>query len=119
MKDEVQHDDLDTIQRGIEDAAKKIKHKSQSDSQKDVRKTPEQVAVREGAATRSFSPVERRVLMKQARKARARAREVQHGAWQKNIVKKASERTVRDRQFHKRQRCQGQRTTETTSIPRR
>ena len=46
-------------------------HTTQSDRQKEVTKTPEEISVREEAAARSSRPVERKVLMTQVRKARA------------------------------------------------
>ena len=45
-REDAQKEDTDTIQRGIEYAAKKIAHTTQSDRQKEVRKTPEDVDVR-------------------------------------------------------------------------
>ena len=50
----------------LRDATKKIYHTTQSDRQKEARKPQEEVA-----AARSSKPIERRVLVKQARKARA------------------------------------------------
>ena len=57
--------------RGIEEGAKRIAHTTQSDRQKEVRKTPEEDTVREAAAARSSRPTEGKVLTEQARKARA------------------------------------------------
>ena len=91
--------------------AKKIRHTAQSDRQKKVRKASEEVSVREGAAARSSRPIERKVLMKQARKEKYKTdrkkgvqepgkesqgrtcSKMQPDAWQKNIEKTASQKT--------------------------
>ena len=57
--------------RSIEEAAGRVVHTTKSDRQKDVRETPEEVTVKECAPARSARPIERKVLRKQARKARA------------------------------------------------
>ena len=62
---------LEMIQRSIEEAAKKVAHNTKANRQKEVRRTPEEVTVKGGAAARSTRPIERKALRKQARKAMA------------------------------------------------
>ena len=56
QKDEA-HEDLETIQRGIEEAAKKITYTTKFDRQKEVKKAPTEVTARGGAAGRSSRPI--------------------------------------------------------------
>ena len=71
QKGEGQREGLETIQRPIEEAAKKVAHTTKSYRLKENKKTPTDITVREGAAARSARPIESKVLMKQAWKARA------------------------------------------------
>ena len=66
--DGVQNVELDMIQRSIEDAANQIAHSTQSDRQKEVKKTPTEVTVREGAAARSSRPIEKKCSGSKQRK---------------------------------------------------
>ena len=50
---------------------RRLRGSTKSERQKDVRETPDEVTVKEGAPARSARPIERKVLRKQARKARA------------------------------------------------
>ena len=55
QKDEAQDEDLETIQRGIEEeAAKKIAHTRKFDRQKEVKKAPTEVTAREGGSGEEF-----------------------------------------------------------------
>ena len=63
--------ELDTIQRSIEEAAKKIAHTTRAERQKEVTRTPKLVTLKEEAAARCKRPIERKVLRNQARRARA------------------------------------------------
>ena len=53
-----EEEDLETIQRSIEEAVKKVAHTTESARQLKVRRTPEDVMVKEGAAARSTRPIE-------------------------------------------------------------
>ena len=65
--EENQKEDL-AIQKNIEEAAKKAAHTEKTDRDKEVRRTPEEVRMREEAAARCTKIIKRR---KQERKARA------------------------------------------------
>ena len=69
--EEVSLRDLSGIQDQIEKAAKKIAHLTKGERKKIIRQTPEHVKNREVAAARCKRVMERRVLSKQARRARA------------------------------------------------
>ena len=66
-EEDVRKDCLETVQRNIEDAA--IATKLERD--KDARRVPSKFVAEEGAAAKSSRAVERRVLRRQARQARA------------------------------------------------
>ena len=70
--------------------------------------------MREKAAVRSSSPIESKSAHETGQKCQGRACcEMQFDVWLKGIEKKPSDRTVRERQFHRGQRCLGERITET------
>ena len=70
-KGDARKDCLETIQKNIEDGAKEIAHNTKLERDRDARRVPTKIVAQEKAATRSLRPVERRVLRRQARKARA------------------------------------------------
>ena len=70
-KGEDQKEDLETIQKSILEAATKVAHTTKSDREKEVRRTPEKVKEREGAAARCTQAIKKKVLRNQAMKARA------------------------------------------------
>ena len=63
--------DLCTAQKNIENAAKKIQHRTNAQKEKELMRTPENVRLREEAAARFTAQMKRKVLRRQARKARA------------------------------------------------
>ena len=63
--------DLSAVQEQIEQATRKIAHFTKGEREKIMRQTPEDVKIREEAAARCKRVMERRVLSKQARRARA------------------------------------------------
>ena len=65
-KEDVQKENLETIRKSIEDAAKEIVHTTKLERDTDAKRMPSKVVVREEAAARSSRPVERQVLRKQA-----------------------------------------------------
>ena len=62
---------LSHVQKIIENAAKKIRHRTKAQREKGRMSTPETVRLREEAAARCTAKIKRRVLRRQARKARA------------------------------------------------
>ena len=62
---------LSTAQENIENAAKKIRHRTKAQKEKEIMSTPVSVRLREEAAARCTAKIKRRVLRRQARKARA------------------------------------------------
>ena len=64
-------EDLSTAQKNIENTAKKIQHRTNALKEKEMLRTPENVRLREEAAARCTAKTNRRVLRRQARKARA------------------------------------------------
>ena len=62
---------LEKSQKEIEDAAKEIAHKTKLERDQDARRVPTKIVALEEAAAGSSRSVERRVLRKQARRARA------------------------------------------------
>ena len=66
-----EEEDLFAVQKNIETAAKKIRHRTNAQKEKEKRSTPENVRLREEAAARCTTKIKRRVLRRQARKARA------------------------------------------------
>ena len=99
QKDDVQNEDLDTVHRCIEDATKKIYHTTQADRQKEARKPPDNFAVSGERTNREEGAYE----TGEESQGRAHSK-MQSDAWQKNIEKKASDRTTREQHFHRRQR---------------
>ena len=63
-------EDLSTAQKNIENAAKKIRHRTKAQKEK-MMTSPESVRLHEEAAARCTAKIKRRVLRRQARKARA------------------------------------------------
>ena len=70
-KGEVQNEDMETIQKSVQEAAKKVAHTTKSDGDQGGRRTPEKVRVKEGSTARCTQAIKRKVLRKQARKTRA------------------------------------------------
>ena len=68
-KGDARKDCLETIQKDIEDGAKEFAHTTKLEKDRDARRVPTKIVAQERAATRSSRPVERRVLLSQARKA--------------------------------------------------
>ena len=66
-----EEEDLFTVQKNIENAAKKIRHRTNALKEKEIMCTPENVRLREEAAARCTTKIKRRVVRRQARKARA------------------------------------------------
>ena len=64
-------EDLSTAQKNIENAAKKIQHRTNAQMEKEMMRIPENVRLREEAAARCMAKIKRRVLRRQAGKARA------------------------------------------------
>ena len=64
-------EDLSTAQKNFENAAKEIQHRTNAQKEKEMMRTPENVRLREEAAARCTAKIKRRVLRRQARKARA------------------------------------------------
>ena len=64
-------EDLASIQKNTENAARKVVHRTKAQREKEIMSTPENVRLREEAAARSTAKIKRRILRKQARKARA------------------------------------------------
>ena len=64
-------EDLATIQKNIENAAKKVVHRTKAQREKEIMSIPENVRLREEAAPGVQQKIKRRVLRRQARKARA------------------------------------------------
>ena len=71
MKNEGNKEENLITQKNIENAAKKIQHRTKAQKEKEMKRTPESVRLREEAAARCTAKMKRRVLRKQARKARA------------------------------------------------
>ena len=69
--DDEKEGELETIQRSIEEAAKKIAHTTRAERQKEVMRTPKPVTLKQEAAARCTRPIDRKVLRNQARRARA------------------------------------------------
>ena len=63
-------EDLSTAQKNLENAEKKILHRMNAQKEEEMMRTPENVRLREGAAVRCSAKIKRRVLRRQARKAR-------------------------------------------------
>ena len=63
-------EDLVTVQKNIENAAKKIRHRTKAQREKGIMSTPENVRLREEAAARCSAKTKRRVLRRQAKKVR-------------------------------------------------
>ena len=64
-------ENLSTVQKNIENAARKIRHRTKAQREKEIMNTPETVRLREEAAARCTAKIQQRTLRKQARKARA------------------------------------------------
>ena len=62
---------LSTAQEKIENAAKKIQHRTNAQKEEVMMRTQENVRLREEAAARCTAKIKRSVLRRQARKARA------------------------------------------------
>ena len=60
---------LSTVQKNIENAAKKIRHRTKAQREKAIMSTPETIRLREEVAARCTAKIKRRTLRKQARKA--------------------------------------------------
>ena len=72
MKNEgSKEEDLSTAQKNIENAAKKIRHRTKAQREKERTSTPENVRLCEEAAARCTAKIKQIILRKQARKARA------------------------------------------------
>ena len=71
IKNDGVEEDLATFQKNTENAAKKVVHRTKEEREKEIMSTPENVRVREEAAARCTAKLKRRILWKQARKARA------------------------------------------------
>ena len=61
-------EDLSIAQKNIENAAKKIQHRTNAQKEKEMMRTPESVRRREEAAAICAAKIKRRVLRSQARK---------------------------------------------------
>ena len=62
---------LATVQKNIENAAKKAVHRTKAQREKEIMGTPENVRLRENAAATCTAKIQRRIVRKQARKAKA------------------------------------------------
>ena len=63
-KDEKQEENLETIQKDVEEVAGKVAHSTKIDRDKALKPTPESVRMREEAGVRCTQVMERRVLKK-------------------------------------------------------
>ena len=70
-RNECTEENLDAINKNIEKAAGKEAHRTIAQREKTITSTPENVRPREEAAARCTAKIKRRILRKQARKARA------------------------------------------------
>ena len=64
-------ENLSTVQKIIENALKKIQHRTNAQKEKEMMRTPQNVRLREEAVARCTAKIKRIVLRRQARKARA------------------------------------------------
>ena len=69
--DDKSDEDLATIQKTIEIAASKVAHNAKAEREQIIQSTPQNVSLREEAAAKCTKKIQRKVLKKQARKARA------------------------------------------------
>ena len=69
--DDQMEDDLAAIQKAIDISAGTVAHYTKAERERIVKSTPEDVGLREEAAARCTAKIKRKVLKKQARKARA------------------------------------------------
>ena len=109
-RDEKMEEHLETIQKVIEDAAGEVAHSTKNE-RNIAKRTPESVRKREEAAARCTKVIKRRVLKKQARKARA-----EHlgkcilASGRRNIQRTSLSELVCQRRLHGRQRRMAKRT---------
>ena len=81
-----------TVQKNIENAAKKIEHRTNAQKDKEMMRSPENVRLREEAAARCTAKIKRRVLGQESQS--WALGEMQLGAGEKEGKKKAADRIV-------------------------
>ena len=114
QKGEGQREGLETIQRPIEEAAKKVAHTTKSYRLKEYKKNTDRYYCERRGSGEKFQTNREQGAHESGLESQGRACcELQLDAGQKHTEKKASDRTVRERQRHGRHRCMGKRTAET------
>ena len=104
-KGETPKEDLETIHRSVEEEPENVARTTMSDRQTEVRRTPEDVMVKEGAAARKYETDREKGAQQAGKESQGRSCcEMQRDVWKENTEKKALDRIVCRWQFHGGQR---------------